>query len=260
MAIYRNVQMAFWTDSKIVDDFTPEDKYFYLYLMTNPHTNLCGCYELSLSQAAYETGYNKDTIRRLLERFEIVHQCIKYSHNSKEVLILNWGKHNWTKSLDFQKPLKQEIFEVKDNDFKSYLELELDNYNTLYRPSYDPPRTTVTVTDTDTVTDSDSVTDTVTDSKTKIIEEIVSYLNEVTGSKYRASTDKTRRCILARLNEKFTVEDFKTVIDKKTLEWRGTEWEKFLRPETLFGTKFEGYLNQTITRKKERGTDWSKIH
>ena len=46
MAIYRNVSMSFWTDSKVADDFTAEDRYFYLYLFTNPHTNLCGCYEI----------------------------------------------------------------------------------------------------------------------------------------------------------------------------------------------------------------------
>ena len=48
MAIYRNVQTSFWTDVKIADDFNPEDRYFYLYLFTNPHTNLCGCYEVSV--------------------------------------------------------------------------------------------------------------------------------------------------------------------------------------------------------------------
>ena len=47
MAIYRNVRLSFWTDNKVIDEFTPEDKYFYLYLLTNPQTNLCGCYETS---------------------------------------------------------------------------------------------------------------------------------------------------------------------------------------------------------------------
>ena len=53
MARYRNVSTSFWEDNKIVDDFTPEDKYIYLYCMTNPHTNLCGCYEISLKQIAF---------------------------------------------------------------------------------------------------------------------------------------------------------------------------------------------------------------
>mgnify|MGYP006969283853 CR=1 FL=1 len=49
MANYRNISMDFWQDSKVVDDFTPEDRYMYLYCMTNPHTNLCGCYEITTS-------------------------------------------------------------------------------------------------------------------------------------------------------------------------------------------------------------------
>ena len=62
MAQYRLVQLSFWTDSKVIDDFTPEDRYFYLYLMTSPHTNLSGCYEISLKQMSDETGYSKETV------------------------------------------------------------------------------------------------------------------------------------------------------------------------------------------------------
>jgi len=72
---------------------------------------------------------------------------------------------------------------------------------------------------------------------------IVSHLNEKAGTKYRPTTPKTKTAIHARLAEGFTLDDFMTVIDKKCADWIGTEWEKFLRPETLFGTKFEGYLN-----------------
>lgn len=60
---------------------------------------------------------------------------------------------------------------------------------------------------------------------------------------------RLKKHINARLNEKYTVDDFKKVIDKKCNEWIGTEYEKFLRPETLFGSKFEGYLNQNIRTK-----------
>lgn len=75
------------------------------------------------------------------------------------------------------------------------------------------------------------------------VKEIVDYLNTVCGTSYKASTDKTRKLINARLNEGFTVDDFKTVIDKKSREWLNTDYAKYLRPETLFGTKFESYLN-----------------
>ncbi len=83
-------------------------------------------------------------------------------------------------------------------------------------------------------------------------ENIISFLNSTTGSKYKASTDKTRRLIAARLAEGFTLEDFKTVISKKAKEWQGTGMAQYLRPETLFGTKFEGYLNQPEVRNNRR--------
>jgi uncharacterized phage protein (TIGR02220 family)/predicted phage replisome organizer len=78
---------------------------------------------------------------------------------------------------------------------------------------------------------------------------IVDYLNQKAGTKYKASSKKTQTCIHARLAEGFDVEDFKTVIDKKCADWIGTEWEQYLRPETLFGTKFEAYLNAKVTKK-----------
>ena len=78
------------------------------------------------------------------------------------------------------------------------------------------------------------------------IKEIVGYLNAKLGTRYLPANEKTQRLITARFNEnkKYTVADFKEVIDKKVKEWKGTEMEKYLRPETLFGTKFESYLNQ----------------
>lgn len=72
---------------------------------------------------------------------------------------------------------------------------------------------------------------------------VIQHLNEKAGTRYKPSSSKTKTCIHARLAEGFTLDDFYTVIDKKCAEWIGTDWEKFLRPETLFGTKFEGYLN-----------------
>ena len=79
---------------------------------------------------------------------------------------------------------------------------------------------------------------------------ICDYLNEKAGTNYKHSTDKTKQKIKARLNEGFTINDFEKVIDTKVSEWKGTDFEKFLRPETLFGTKFESYLNQKFKKKK----------
>ena len=121
MALYRNVRISFWTDPKVTDDFTPEDKYFYLYLMTNPKTNLCGCYEISTRQIAYDTGYSKETVERLLQRFEEYHEVIKYAKSTKEIFILNWHKYNWTNSEKFKKALEAEIKNIKNKGFRTEL-------------------------------------------------------------------------------------------------------------------------------------------
>lgn len=82
------------------------------------------------------------------------------------------------------------------------------------------------------------------------VKEIVKYLNDAIGTQYKPSVEKTRTFIRARLREGFTVEDFKTVIDKKARAWLGNkDMQKYLRPETLFGTKFESYLNEQETYK-----------
>jgi uncharacterized phage protein (TIGR02220 family)/predicted phage replisome organizer len=84
-----------------------------------------------------------------------------------------------------------------------------------------------------------------------VYKEIVNYLNDKAKTKYKPSTAKTKSHIKARLDEGFTLDDFKTVIDKKCAEWVGTEFEQYLRPETLFGTKFESYLNAKVVPKKD---------
>nr|DAU26638.1 MAG TPA: Dna polymerase B [Caudoviricetes sp.] len=79
----------------------------------------------------------------------------------------------------------------------------------------------------------------------KQVKAIVQFLNEKTGSHYRASSAKTKKLIHARLKEGFTVDDFEKVIVKKCKDWKAdTKMAKYLRPETLFGTKFESYLNE----------------
>lgn len=78
--------------------------------------------------------------------------------------------------------------------------------------------------------------------------EIIDYLNEKANTKYKDSTQKTRELIKHRWKEGFTLDDFKAVIDNKTKHWLGSsEYAQYLRPVTLFGTKFESYLNQKVS-------------
>lgn len=132
MATYRNIQISFWTDSKVADDFTPEDKYFYLYLMTNPHTNTCGCYELSIRQMSIETGYAKETIIKLINRMENVHGVIKYSQENKEVLLINWRKYNWTSSERLRKSILDGIKHIKTEAFCKFLTDCFANSDTIF--------------------------------------------------------------------------------------------------------------------------------
>ena len=257
MALYRNIHLSFWQDTKVTDDFTPEDRYFYLYLLTNPHTNLCGCYEISIKQMANEMGYDAKKVIKLIERFSSIHNLIRYSQSGRELLIFHWSKYNWTSSEKFRKPLLQEIQNIKTDDFREYLLKLFDGENVKYgidtvsgKEKYGIYTNCMDTTDTDTITDTVSGSEADTDkSKLPEIKEIVQYLNGKCGTRYRYQTKGTQEHINARLKEGYTVDDFKTVIDKKFEEWHGTDMEKFLRPETLFAGKFESYLNQKIVKK-----------
>ena len=246
MAIYRNLQLSFWTDNKIEDEFTPEDKFFYLYLLTNPQTNLCGCYEVSYSQMTRQTGYNKDTIIRLLERFESLHNVIKFDSKTKEILILHWYKYNWSKSEKVLSGVCNVAKYIKSDSFRKYVfdTVESIKNDTIYI-GYTYPMDT-SVSDTDSV----SVSDTVNSKDIDIIKDIINYLNTKCNTRYKYTTEDSKKHIGARLRDGYTKDDFYAVIDKKAAEWIGTEQEKYLRPATLFGTKFESYLNQKVTTKK----------
>ena len=254
MALYRTVSTAFWTDSKVIDDFTPEDRYFYLYLFTNPHTNLCGCYEISLTQVSNETGYSKASVENLIERFQSVHKVIAYDKNVKEVLLLNWHKYNWTKSDKFKKAVEKEISSIKNQDFREFLESKLYGIDTVSEKSDRVSSSErypmdTTNTNSNTISNTDSVTE-----EKYPVEQVIEYLNEKAGTAFKPTTPDTRKHIRARFAEKYTLEDFKKVIDNKVAEWKGTDMEKYLRPATLFGTKFEGYLNQKPVRKKPKNS------
>ncbi len=184
MAIYRNVQLSFWTDNKVEDDFTPEDKYFYIYLLTNPQTNICGCYEVSYSQMTRQTGYNKETIDRLFDRFENVHRVIRYNRDTKEILLINWYKYNWSKSEKTLVGVENVARHIKSDDFRKYVfdVISCIRNDTPIMGYICPIQASVSDTDTDSV--SDSITDTDNKDKDKELNNIISTEKE---------TDKPKR-------------------------------------------------------------------
>lgn len=135
--VKRPVDTSFWEDDKVVDLFTPEDKYFLLYLMTNPHTSQVGIYHLPYKIAAFELGYSAESVKSLLERFSSKYQVTEYSPQHQEVALLNALKHNIVKG---GKPvidcIKSELADVKDTSLISKVAQHLqDFWNRSSRPT-----------------------------------------------------------------------------------------------------------------------------
>ena len=119
MAIYRQVHISFWQDSW-VEDLSPEEKYFYLYLLTNSQTKQCGCYEIGKKIMMFETGLTSNKIEKLLKKF-IKEKKIEYNPDTKEVLMRNWLKYNSFKSPKVRTCIMKELEEVKHKPFRDYI-------------------------------------------------------------------------------------------------------------------------------------------
>ena len=119
MGIKRIVDTSFWTDGK-VDEFTPEDKYFMLYLLTNPFSTQLGIYEISVKQVAFHLGYSVDAVKALIERFENKYAMIVFSNDTNEIAIKNFLRHSIIKGgAPVRDCLIKEMKKVKNKDLIS---------------------------------------------------------------------------------------------------------------------------------------------
>lgn len=181
-------------------------------------------------------------------------------------LISNWVKYQNVDGLDrvreqnrirqqnYRERQKQSLLELKEQEsVNNNVTVTLRNANPLKDNN-------ISISKSSSISKSISISETtlkekIKNKKEKVgideIKEIVEFLNQRLGTSYRYTTKKTQDLIRARMNEGFVLNDFLTVIDKKVREWKGTEWEKFLRPETLFSNKFEGYLQQPFKENKD---------
>lgn len=246
MANYRNISISFWTDSKVDDDFTPEDKYFYLYLLTNPHTNICGCYEISMKQMERETGYNSDTVKRLIVRMQDQHKVILYSKETKEILILNWCKYNWTDSEKVKKAIINVARYIKSEEFRRYV----NNTVSLGYPY--TMVTSVTDTDTDTVSDTGTVSETVLETETETENR---YRNRYRNS--LSAQDCASGCVEQPKTQKFippTVDEVRAYCDERH---NGIDPEEFIAFYESKGwmigrNKMKNWKSAIITWEKNR--------
>lgn len=146
----RLIDTELWNNEEIIENFTAEDKYFWLYLLTSPHNNICGVFKNSPALIARDMGLHKDTIVNLLYRFEKVHNLIFADKETNEILILNWYKWNWTRSEDLMRTINKQMNEIKSKEILELLKERtfiVIGKKTVLRPSQDH---TITITNTNT--------------------------------------------------------------------------------------------------------------
>jgi hypothetical protein len=119
MAKYRQVFTEFWRDAFVLR-LTPEEKFFFLYLMTNSATRQCGIFELPIQIMCLETGYNEDTVRKLIKRF-CEYGKMTISEETQEIALKNWAKYNFNSSPKVQKLVDSELNSVKDKSLIQYV-------------------------------------------------------------------------------------------------------------------------------------------
>lgn len=128
LATFRMIHTEFWNDPTVIEEMSPEDKYFFLYLLTNPNTTQVGIYQITKKQMAFDLGYSLETINSLLDRFTNTHKVIKYNPKTREIAIRNWGKYNLNRG---GKPMldcvTSELKEVKDISLISYVGKNVQN-------------------------------------------------------------------------------------------------------------------------------------
>lgn len=131
MGIKRIVDTDFWTDIDVIDNFSIDDKFFALYLYTNKHSRQSGIYKLPKKYISFETGYSKEVIEVLLDRFENQYKKIKYNHETQEIAILRYTSFSIVKG---GKPVEdciiRDLQTIKDKELikATYEEME-DTWN-----------------------------------------------------------------------------------------------------------------------------------
>lgn len=258
MAKFRSIQTSFWSDSKIVDDFTPEDRYFYLYLLTNEKSNQLGCYEISKNQMCRDTGYNNETIEKLLKRFEELHDVIVYDEKTKEVFIKNWHKYNWLNSWKTKVCIDKEFDNVKSQKI-------INEISPLYAPYMPQPSNNNKKNNKNNNNNKKKKNNKkdILSSKLddiQLFSEIIACFNKIgikedsfTKNKreFNFKNTKTNQQLINNIiNKGYTKEDIFDVIYLKYDQWienndnNKKDMSTYYRPSTILGDKFEEYLEE----------------
>lgn len=270
MGIKRIVDVQFWNDDKVLEYFSPEDKLFMLYLMTNPHTTQLGIYPINKKHMSFELGYTIDVINVLLDRFENKYEMIKYSNETKEIAIKNYLRHSIVKGgAPVRDCLVKEIKNVKNQELLKYVFSHLKQYEvndtvTKLIAEFEEKNGELLYcnenkNDNDNENENDnevSYHDTLNDTLNDTCKIVINRLNQLTGSNFKSNSKNTVALISGRLSEGYTRDDLIMVVEKMCYLWGNPkkgekDMREYLQPSTLFRpTKFENYYNKPVQQRE----------
>ena len=172
------------------------------------------------------SGISDSKVHRVLKAFENAHQIEQQTSNKNRLItLLNWDKYQ-TSEQQNEQPVNNKRTSTEQQANTNRENKNIDNSNNK-------------------------------NINIKEIGEIVAYLNTKAKTNYTPTAKNTIKHITARLNEGYTIADFETVIDNKCTEWLHTDYAQYLRPATLFGSKFESYLKAPKGKKKSKSSVYS---
>jgi hypothetical protein len=115
MTVFRKIKISFWQDRYILQ-LSPNETYFYIYLLTNSQTKQCGIYEIPIEVMKMEAKLKEEEIYKHLSKFQIDGK-IEFNKENSEIMIRNWVKHNYSKSNKIIKCVEDELKSVKTKEF-----------------------------------------------------------------------------------------------------------------------------------------------
>lgn len=184
-------------------------------------------HETEIETQTVKNAVNTETEIETQEEKNTVYIDSKELRNTKNTEYYSDSKDTEKQEIESNNNIKNTIDTVNTRNRESIENNNIKSYITPYSPPLSGENKTETKTQI-----------------TEIADRVVDYLNLKAGTSYRHGIAKTISLVSARLKDGFTENDFTLVINKKCEEWKKTDYAKYLRPETLFGTKFESYLNQ----------------
>ena len=218
----------FWTDLKFL---TNDEKLMYVYLVKNRFSNICGCYHINKSDIAVDLLMSVNYVKLLLQQLSNKH-IISYNNITNEILIIDMYKYVAYDKLN-NKKIEEIMKKIINDNYRKYIK-------SIYIDMEIIP-----------------VEDTVKSKKNVnkdiniLTKQVIDYLNEKCNTNYKSNANYIQKHISARMSDGYAdFDDYKHVIDMKYSQWKNTDYEKYLRPQTLFGTKFDSYLNEYYMKNK----------